>query len=121
MEELQRFIHGVAQHLHLKLSAVVTFKILARQRISCGCSVCCICCRTSNYLRALASNGVALSKSFPNGSYETSGMVCAGWQKDGEGEVGDRTAGFEPITVTSSMLPKYEKHILRNFSGNTNF
>ena len=70
MEELQRFIHGVAQHLHLKLSAVVTFKILARQRISCGFCVCCICCRTSNYLRALASNGVALSKSFPNGSYE---------------------------------------------------
>ena len=109
MEELQRFIHGVAQHLHLKLSAVVTFNILARQRISCGCCVCSICCRTSNYLRALASNGVALSKSFPNGSHEGSGMACAGWQKGGEGEVGDRTAGFEPITVTSSMLPKYEK------------
>ena len=46
-------------------------------------------------------------------------MACAGWQKDGEGEVGDRTAGFEP-TVTSSMLPKYEKLILRTFSGNTN-
>ena len=47
-------------------------------------------------------------------------MACAGWQKDGEGEVGDRTAGFEPVIVTSSMLPKYEKHILRTFSGNTN-
>ena len=120
MEQLQRFIHGVAQHLHLKLSAVVTFKILARQRISCGCCVYCICCRTSNYLRALASNGVALSKSFTNGGYEASGMACAGWQKDGGREVGDRTAGFEPITVTSSMLPKYKKHILRTFSGNTN-
>ena len=47
-------------------------------------------------------------------------MACAGWQKYGGGEVGDRTAGFEPITVTSSMLPKYKKHILRTFSRNTN-
>ena len=77
LEVLQRFIHGVAQHLHLELSAVVTFKILARQRVSCGCCVC-ICCRTSNYLRALASNGIALSKSFLNGSYEASGVACTG-------------------------------------------
>ena len=78
MELLQRFIHGVAQHLHLKISAVVTFKILARQRVSYGCCVCCIWCRTFNYLRDLASNGVALSKSFPNGSYEASGVAYAG-------------------------------------------
>ena len=31
LEVLQRFIHGVAQHLHLKLSAVVTFKTLVLQ------------------------------------------------------------------------------------------
>ena len=78
LDVLQRFIHGVAQHLHLELSAVVAFTILARQRVSSGCCVCCICCRTSNYLRALASNGVALSKSFPNGSYEASGVACTG-------------------------------------------
>ena len=77
LEVLQRFIHGVAQHLYLELSAAVTFKILARQRVSCGCCVCCICCRTTNYFRALVSNGVALSKSFSNGSYEAPGVACA--------------------------------------------
>ena len=75
LEVLQLFIHGVAQHLHLELSAVMTFKFLQGtcSRIKC----CIICCRISNYLCAHASNaGVALSKSF--GSYEASGVACAG-------------------------------------------